>query len=123
MIRRPPRSTRSDTLFPYTTLFRSLLSAVLSLYSVADATGDRAVAVFHSSPTDASHAGDHVGAHLARDHVVEGLQIARKARSCTKGDTSARKPPGRHRPAALQPHEHPGDAPTAALSNRKSVGS
>src|SRR3546814_12185486 len=27
MIRRPPRSTRTDTLFPYTTLFRSLLKA------------------------------------------------------------------------------------------------
>src|SRR3546814_13468147 len=26
MIRRPPRSTRTDTLFPYTTLFRSDLS-------------------------------------------------------------------------------------------------
>src|SRR3546814_655100 len=26
MIRRPPRSTRTDTLFPYTTLFRSRLS-------------------------------------------------------------------------------------------------
>src|SRR3546814_6380317 len=26
MIRRPPRSTRTDTLFPYTTLFRSLYS-------------------------------------------------------------------------------------------------
>src|SRR3546814_6787129 len=26
MIRRPPRSTRTDTLFPYTTLFRSVLS-------------------------------------------------------------------------------------------------
>src|SRR3546814_5665503 len=26
MIRRPPRSTRTDTLFPYTTLFRSLLA-------------------------------------------------------------------------------------------------
>src|SRR3546814_3145999 len=25
MIRRPPRSTRTDTLFPYTTLFRSFL--------------------------------------------------------------------------------------------------
>src|SRR3546814_4373834 len=24
MIRRPPRSTRTDTLFPYTTLFRSI---------------------------------------------------------------------------------------------------
>src|SRR3546814_4059180 len=27
MIRRPPRSTRSDTLFPYTTLFRSQIGA------------------------------------------------------------------------------------------------
>src|SRR3546814_11587882 len=29
MIRRPPRSTRTDTLFPYTTLFRSLDGEVL----------------------------------------------------------------------------------------------
>src|SRR3546814_7376194 len=29
MIRRPPRSTRTDTLFPYTTLFRST-SAIIS---------------------------------------------------------------------------------------------
>src|SRR3546814_14739721 len=27
MIRRPPRSTRTDTLFPYTTLFRSMAMA------------------------------------------------------------------------------------------------
>src|SRR3546814_6902542 len=27
MIRRPPRSTRTDTLFPYTTLFRSIRKA------------------------------------------------------------------------------------------------
>src|SRR3546814_5794474 len=27
MIRRPPRSTRTDTLFPYTTLFRSRINA------------------------------------------------------------------------------------------------
>src|SRR3546814_19784758 len=27
MIRRPPRSTRTDTLFPYTTLFRSVQKA------------------------------------------------------------------------------------------------
>src|SRR3546814_16305026 len=26
MIRRPPRSTRTDTLFPYTTLFRSVIA-------------------------------------------------------------------------------------------------
>src|SRR3546814_17610804 len=29
MIRRPPRSTRTDTLFPYTTLFRSDAAALM----------------------------------------------------------------------------------------------
>src|SRR3546814_11067641 len=29
MIRRPPRSTRTDTLFPYTTLFRSCVPGLL----------------------------------------------------------------------------------------------
>src|SRR3546814_13352882 len=28
MIRRPPRSTRTDTLFPYTTLFRSIANVI-----------------------------------------------------------------------------------------------
>src|SRR3546814_7419209 len=31
MIRRPPRSTRTDTLFPYTTLFRSGHAAAISI--------------------------------------------------------------------------------------------
>src|SRR3546814_17500922 len=31
MIRRPPRSTRTDTLFPYTTLFRSVASLMCPL--------------------------------------------------------------------------------------------
>src|SRR3546814_16324980 len=35
MIRRPPRSTRTDTLFPYTTLFRSLLDGVAPPSAVA----------------------------------------------------------------------------------------
>src|SRR3546814_20433996 len=38
MIRRPPRSTRTDTLFPYTTLFRSSLPILLSR---SDGEGDR----------------------------------------------------------------------------------
>src|SRR3546814_3666221 len=32
MIRRPPRSTRTDTLFPYTTLFRSILKKIDGIY-------------------------------------------------------------------------------------------
>src|SRR3546814_11392851 len=34
MIRRPPRSTRTDTLFPYTTLFRSLAPEWLTIAPV-----------------------------------------------------------------------------------------
>src|SRR3546814_11055296 len=48
MIRRPPRSTRTDTLSPYTTLFRSrsmqaiiLLAGVLALAAFAYRSGTR----------------------------------------------------------------------------------
>src|SRR3546814_8728792 len=34
MIRRPPRSTRTDTLFPYTTLFRSPQRQARSKYMI-----------------------------------------------------------------------------------------
>src|SRR3546814_882398 len=36
MIRRPPRSTRTDTLFPYTTLFRSNEAAVIDAKRIGD---------------------------------------------------------------------------------------
>src|SRR3546814_3040239 len=34
MIRRPPRSTRTDTLFPYTTLFRSAYQQLMEDFSL-----------------------------------------------------------------------------------------
>src|SRR3546814_10353734 len=46
MSRRPPRSTRTDTLFPYTTLFRSdvsvgnLAEALLACFSVVNGHGE-----------------------------------------------------------------------------------
>src|SRR3546814_19391124 len=43
MIRRPPRSTRTDTLFPYTTLFRSLVLEQAEAAAVR--TGNASVAV------------------------------------------------------------------------------
>src|SRR3546814_17807182 len=45
IIRRPPRSTRTDTLFPYTTLFRSVLYFLRLLLSI---TG--AIAVINALP-------------------------------------------------------------------------
>src|SRR3546814_10671417 len=43
MSRRPPRSTRTDTLFPYTTLFRSGGSAAVEAVA---ATGDKGISSF-----------------------------------------------------------------------------
>src|SRR3546814_18568754 len=49
MIRRPPRSTRTDTLFPYTTLFRSgeITLGVAQAYAVTPDV-DRQARVFES---------------------------------------------------------------------------
>src|SRR3546814_7460174 len=61
MIRRPPRSTRTDTLFPYTTLFRSIGTGpntkassdnALALGSNAAATNQNSVALGAGSTTD-----------------------------------------------------------------------
>src|SRR3546814_3846420 len=46
MLRRPPRSTRTDTLFPYTTLFRSILEIP---ERVADLVHDRRPVPLHFS--------------------------------------------------------------------------
>src|SRR3546814_15635257 len=48
MIRRPPRSTRTDTLFPYTTLFRSGIDAPASSSATApSATSARKILKRH----------------------------------------------------------------------------
>src|SRR3546814_20719060 len=44
MIRRPPRSTRTDTLFPYTTLFRSMIDVFMARPPVALARKSSAMA-------------------------------------------------------------------------------
>src|SRR3546814_12564279 len=49
MIRRPPRSTRTDTLFPYTTLFRSSLSDLFH-EDLAFEIVDRIIAVMAMTP-------------------------------------------------------------------------
>src|SRR3546814_10027525 len=50
MIRRPPRSTRTDTLFPYTTLFRSPRHTILRRYI---RTGSAAAAASPASDSPA----------------------------------------------------------------------
>src|SRR3546814_10430624 len=54
MIRRPPRSTRTDTLFPYTTLFRSIDRQAI----IADIQPDRLHRRHHFPSAVANVGGD-----------------------------------------------------------------
>src|SRR3546814_3702158 len=51
MIRRPPSSTRTDTLFPYTTLFRSVRRAIRAVAGLE--AGDAAVPRLARAPRQA----------------------------------------------------------------------
>src|SRR3546814_12978381 len=81
MIRRPPRSTRTDTLFPYTTLFRSL------------AEGRRQV---HADP--AGRAARHLFARLPRAELRRGR--------CDLPDDGLCHCVARHLPRFVRSEEH-----------------
>src|SRR3546814_1373019 len=82
MIRRPPRTTRTDTLFPYTTLFRSPVehkpgAEIDSDEALAVAAGDIGTTIFH--PVGTCRMGDDSGAVVdarLRVHGLAGLRIA-----------------------------------------------
>src|SRR3546814_11411851 len=61
MIRRPPRSTRTDTVFPYTTLFRSPVDTL---------------AAFGELARDATHAVDRVALLVRGQQQRHGASVA-----------------------------------------------
>src|SRR3546814_4745421 len=74
MIRRPPRSTRTDTLFPYTTLFRSVegfLSAPPAL-RLAGGMGALVQALQGRLPADRAVSG-----HRSEEHTSELQSLMR----------------------------------------------
>src|SRR3546814_1186204 len=75
MIRRPPRSTRTDTLFPYTTLFRSKQH-----YSVTGTPTDAVLMavgkLMKDTPPDLILSGVNRGANIAEDVTYSGTVSA-----------------------------------------------
>src|SRR3546814_20501940 len=72
MIRRPPRFTRTDTLFPYTTLFRSYrLFAGKQVWM-----GWRCVSRARESDARRRGAGARAVAERAEDHGIIGCRLA-----------------------------------------------
>src|SRR3546814_13435426 len=69
MIRRPTRSTRTDTLFPYTTLFRSLLWGE----GVEEGVDELLLRLDHDAGA--------LGANVGEDQVLQQRRLPRPRRS------------------------------------------
>src|SRR3546814_4366848 len=72
MIRRPPRSTRTDTLFPYTTLFRSNYHELLAVVAGRDRQLIGTDLVGHVTVGADAVGADHHPVHLPVLHQVRG---------------------------------------------------
>src|SRR3546814_8578137 len=116
MIRRPPRSTRTDTLFPYTTLFRSpqdegLLPArrrVVRPRAPAGVGEPRLRRTDHRLPRDPGDPQD--------THRAAALRPA-EARGARPGAGGGTRPPAARR--ADGRHERRGEGGTVSLQDRK----
>src|SRR3546814_4933119 len=79
MIRRPPRSTRTDTLFPYTTLFRSIR------YERRLHCGDR---IMSPDPLDAIAPAGNVVVEYDRQHLLTYAELLDAADARSEEHTS-----------------------------------
>src|SRR3546814_20368558 len=127
MIRRPPRSTRTDTLFPYTTLFRSQVAVAAAAAAkglelgVARLAAERAARGFTGHVPLLSRPGPPRGGRCGRYDFAMSRSRARArrygrsprhARSASIRPCPPRVPPGaaatpsRARPEAAVPARH-----------------
>src|SRR3546814_7428426 len=98
MIRRPPRSTRTDTLFPYTTLFRS--DDYVHRIGRTGRAGRKGRAITIAAPTD--------GRYVTSIEKLIGTEIPRmtldEAETAELSDDDGRRR-GRRRSTAKKPEE------------------
>src|SRR3546814_1068466 len=106
MIRRPPRSTRTDTLFPYTTLFRSILTQIrfrpqeavdqISARAMyGDAIETHRLGVFGASSKACHHIGDFAFGHRAGRFIHAGDIFGRNSREPSRRSPDSRRSTGR----------------------------
>src|SRR3546814_16462468 len=80
-IRRPPRSTRSDTLFPYTTLFRSCLATsgpgvTNTVTALADAKADSVPLICFAGQVPRALIGTDAFQEVPTGHIVDSITTA-----------------------------------------------
>src|SRR3546814_15376771 len=104
MIRRPPRSTRTDTLFPYTTLFRSAAAVAVEASGgyergVLDDLADHGIAAYRLDPAQVRGFARGLRRHAKTD-AIDAETIARCLAAAVAG-----LPPYRHDPTLRPPAE------------------
>src|SRR3546814_13111325 len=86
MIRRPPRSTRTDTLFPYTTLFRSDVVRMGHLQAVVE---HLELAADHANLARRQHLHQVVAVGVEEHQLHEaGIVVADEDRKSTRLNSS-----------------------------------
>src|SRR3546814_12951555 len=76
MIRRPPRSTRTDTLFPYTTLFRSVRITGCTVHYVRAEVDDGPIVAQAAVPVAPDDTEETLNARvLAAEHRLYGMAV------------------------------------------------
>src|SRR3546814_3497622 len=87
MIRRPPSSTRTDTLFPYTTLFRAALIGLLLFRQPLSAMQWGCIALIVAgavglNPATPLHAGTASDQRVRSEEHTSELQVTNAHRVC-----------------------------------------
>src|SRR3546814_15098004 len=116
MIRRPPRSTRTDTLFPYTTLFRSQPEVrQVAADDLGQRGGDEQQQGFHPVLSDRRN--------LAMPDDLSRLRARRCASSLSRkrGRISPSPVYGRRCPKSLPPNALVGGADEGARAKRRAA--
>src|SRR5436305_3675606 len=100
MIRRPPRST----LFPYTTLFRSLRSSRLYPRSSTSGTRTATTGRLRRARTSSPRSEEHTSELQSRPHLVCRLLLEKKKKKKTTPDK--KKHFNTHKNLVLSDHDH-----------------
>src|SRR3546814_17970950 len=133
MIRRPPRSTRTDTLFPYTTLFRSPAARHqrdLACYPAHNILSNRqgrpavtppvskSVTSINAPASGRVQRGNDAAAPPARSRAGHGS----RATAPLPGRSAAGRHPGRALPPAPAALDRPSDVQGKSVSVRVDLG-
>src|SRR3546814_7629483 len=111
MIRRPPRSTRTDTLFPYTTLFRSSSRAALAIDG--GQLDNRQGSLYAQQGLNLDLRGQLLNAQRSEEHTSELQSLMRisyavfclkKKKQRIHNTTKCKKTMSHKRPKPLKPH-------------------